>query len=370
MIAPLRDWLDWLGQSEYGQAVHILMGAVAAALVTRLVVMPNLRRLARKTETELDDHALFLVWPAFLRTILLHCLKLVGAIFVADAGVQRALDGIAVTLIILIWTRVAIHIGEAVWQRLCVNAEKCTWIQPQTLPLTQFTYKVMVFGISSYLIMSAWQVNLTSWLASAGVAGIALGFAAKDTLANFISGIFILVDAPYRVGQYIIIDGTTRGVVTEIGMRSTRLLTRDNVEVTIPNAVIGNAKIVNESSGPSPKIRVRVNVGVAYGSDVEQVREILLGCARDLAHASDGVEPAVRFTAMGASSLDFQILVWVKHPALKGRMVDSLNTNVYLALQQAGVEIPFPQQDLHLKSWPAQPPPYSVSPAATSTPRR
>ena len=132
----------------------------------------------------------------------------------------------------------------------------------------------------TYLIMAAWHVNLTSWLASAGVLGIAVGFAAKDTLANFISGVFILVDAPYKVGQYIIIDGETRGVVTDIGMRSTRLLTRDNVEVTVPNAVIGNAKIVNESSGPSPKMRVRVNASVAYGSDVDQVQEILLACSR------------------------------------------------------------------------------------------
>ncbi len=155
------------------------------------------------------------------------------------------------TLLILIWGKAIFDVGTILFSKLSAMGDRFTWIQPQTLPLIQFGFKVLVISVQAWMLLSVWNVSLTSWLASAGVVGIAVGFAAKDTLANFISGIFILADAPYKVGQYIIIDGDTRGVVTEIGMRSTRLLTRDNVEVTVPNAVIGNAKIVNESSGPS-----------------------------------------------------------------------------------------------------------------------
>ena len=228
------------------------------------------------------------------------------------------------------------------------------WLTLRKAPLSAwFVLKVLLFAVMSYLIMSAWRINLTSWLASAGVVGIAVGFAAKDTLANFFSGVFILADAPYRVGQYIIIDGDTRGVVTEIGMRSTRLLTRDNVEVTVPNAVIGNAKIVNESSGPSQHMRVRVDVSVAYGSDVDRVREVLGACTVGLENGADDQPGVVRFSAMGASGLDFQVLVWVKHPVYRGRLIDELNTRVYKALAAAGIEIPFPQRDLHIRSWPA-----------------
>ena len=94
-------------------------------------------------------------------------------------------------------------------------------------------------------------------------------------MANLFSGIFIVADATYKIGDYIVIDSGERGMVTNLGMRSTRLVTRDDVEVTIPNAVIANAKIVNESGGPWEKERIRVPVGVAYGTDTRKVDGIL-----------------------------------------------------------------------------------------------
>jgi len=257
------------------------------------------------------------------------------------------------TLLVLMWGNAALKVNSAICSQLSLDAERFSWIQPSTLPLVQFTFRVIIVALQAYLILSAWEISLTSWLASAGVMGIAVGFAAKDTLANFIAGVFILVDAPYKVGQYIVIDGITRGAVTDIGMRSTRLLTRDNVEVTVPNAVIGNAKIVNESSGPSLRMRVRVNVAVAYGSDVDQVRELLLECVEGMEYVSDVTEPSVRFKLLGDSGLQFQVRVWVNHPVHRGRVVDALNTRIYKALNEAGIEIPFPQQDVHIKEWPA-----------------
>lgn len=352
MIEQIQAWLDVYLQNQFWRVGIIGAVGLIVALLARIVLVPFLRRLTARTDTDMDEHILDLVWPAIFRTVILQVIHIATIDFVTNETIDKVVVGIAMTLIVLIWTRVFVGVGAIVFRKLSENAERVAWIQPQTLPLVQFVYKVAVFGLMSYLMMAAWHVDLTSWLASAGVAGIALGFAAKDTLANFISGIFILADAPYRVGQYIIIDGTTRGVVTEIGMRSTRLLTRDNVEVTVPNAVIGNAKIVNESSGPSPRMRVRVNVGVAYGSDVDQVKELLLVCAREVEYTSKDQEPSVRFTAMGESSLDFQVLVWITHPAFRGRVVDGLNTRIYKELQEAGVEIPFPQRDLHIKSWP------------------
>ncbi len=123
----------------------------------------------------------------------------------------------------------------------------------------------------------------------------------------------------------------------------------------MPNAVIGNAKIVNESSGPSPKMRVRVNASVAYGSDVDRVKEVLLECSQGVPHSSEDQSPVVRFVAMGESSLDFQVMVWLKHPVFRGRVRDEINTRIYKALAEEGLEIPFPQRDLHIKEWPSPP---------------
>ena len=348
-------WLDTYLQNQFWRVAIIIGLAVLVALLLRILVLPLLLRLSRRTASNVDDRIFELLWLAIFRTVLLQGVHIATLDFVQADKIDTVVSSITATLMILIWGRFLNGIGSIVFKKLSSNADRYQWIQPQTLPLIQFIYKVALFGLMTYLIMAAWHVNLTSWLASAGVMGIAVGFAAKDTLANFIAGVFILMDAPYKVGQYIIIDGDTRGVVTEIGMRSTRLLTRDNVEVTVPNAVIGNAKIINESSGPSPRMRVRVNASVAYGSDVDQVREILLECATGVTHASEEHAPVVRFTQMGESSLDFQILVWIKHPVFRGRVRDEINTRVYKALAAADIVIPFPQRDLYIKQWPSPP---------------
>ena len=354
-MEQINFWLDAHLQNQYWRVAIILGVAIVVALLLRILVMPLLFRLSRKTSSDIDEKIFEYLWPAILRTVVLQGIHIATLDYVQSERIDAVVSSLTGTLMILIWGRFLNGIGSVVFRKLSANAERYQWIQPQTLPLIQFTYKVALFGIMTYMIMSAWHVNLTSWLASAGVMGIAVGFAAKDTLANFISGIFILMDAPYKVGQYITIDGDTRGVVTEIGMRSTRLLTRDNVEITVPNAVIGNAKIINESSGPSPRMRVRVAASVAYGSDVDQVREILLECANGVPHTSEDQTPVVRFIAMGESSLDFQVLVWVKHPVFRGRVRDEINTRVYKALAAAGIEIPFPQRDLYIKQWPSPP---------------
>ncbi len=355
MVEQINSWLDLHLQNQNWRVGLIFAAALALALVLRILVLPLLYRLARKSSSDFDDRVLDLLLPAITRTIVLMGVNFATQDFVQDPKIDTLVASIATTLMILIWGRFVSASGTIIFQKLSQNADKYQWIQPQTLPLIQFIFKVVVFGLITYLLMAAWHVNLTSWLASAGVLGIAVGFAAKDTLANFISGVFILVDAPYKVGQYIIIDGETRGVVTDIGIRSTRLLTRDNVEVTVPNAVIGNAKIVNESSGPSPKMRVRVNASVAYGSDVDRVKEVLLECSQGVPHSSEDQSPVVRFVAMGESSLDFQVMVWLKHPVFRGRVRDEINTRIYKALAEEGLEIPFPQRDLHIKEWPSPP---------------
>jgi len=222
-------------------------------------------------------------------------------------------------------------------------------VRQETLPLFLNATLILIWILAIYLLFSAWGVNMTAWLASAGVLGIAVGFGAKDTIANLFGGMFILADAPYKIGDYIVLDNSERGMVTHIGIRSTRLLTRDDVEITIPNSIMVNSKIINQSGGPHEKFRVRVKVGVAYGSDIDQVKQVLL----DVANSVDGVcpkpEPRVRFRQFGESSLDLELLCWVEEPELRGRMLDALNTRVYKQFAQHRIEIPFPQRDLHMK---------------------
>ncbi|PID79792.1 mechanosensitive ion channel protein MscS [bacterium DOLZORAL124_64_63] len=326
------------------RAAIIIGCALVVWAVLRLGLVPVLRRL--------DDRIVGNIHKALARLIVLQTAHLLLLDLLKAGKPRTVLLSVYLTLLVLIVGKALLDIAMLVFQRLSRSTGKYTWIQPSTLPLYKFVLKFFLFGAQAYLIMSAWRVDLTSWLASAGVMGIAVGFASKDTLANFIAGVFILMDAPYRVGQFIHVEGQVRGVVTDIGMRSTRVLTRDNVEVTVPNGVIGNSMIINETGGPSDRMRLRVDVGVAYGSDVDHVKQVLTQAVEGTDHLDPTQPVQVRFVSMGASSLDFQVLVWVLNPQYRGRVLDALNTRFYKALVREGIDIPFPQRDLYIKQMP------------------
>jgi len=225
-------------------------------------------------------------------------------------------------------------------------------IQRSTLPLFMNSSKIFFFGGATYLLFLTWHIDISAWMASAGIIGIAVGFAAKDSLANLFSGIFIITDSPYRVGDYVNLDTGERGQVTDIGLRSTRILTRDDVEIIIPNSAMGNAKIINESGGPFRYQRIRVPVGVAYGSDVDQVKKVLLDVAMQEADVRQDPEPRIRFRALGDSGLNFELLCWIELPEDRGRVIDILLTTIYKRLGQEGIEIPYPKRDVYVRQLP------------------
>ncbi|MBW2408500.1 MAG: mechanosensitive ion channel [Deltaproteobacteria bacterium] len=135
--------------------------------------------------------------------------------------------------------------------------------------------------------------------------------------------------------------------MAEVGLRSTRLLTRDDIQISIPNSLMTNTKVINESA-PRPRFRVRIKVGVAYGSDVNKVEEILLSLAKGNNLVAMVPEPRVRFRTFGDSSLEFELLCWAFRPQDKGRLIHALNHQIYNAFAAAGIQIPFPQRDVHV----------------------
>ena len=199
----------------------------------------------------------------------------------------------------------------------------------------------------AFLFLSVWEIDVTPLLASAGIAGVAVALAAKETLANLFGGISLMLDQPFKTGDYIILDSGERGEVREIGLRSTRVWSRDDIMISIPNSIITNSKIVNESA-PLPSFRVRIKIGVAYGSDIDLVQKVLLEVARKNKTVVQIPEPRVRFRNFGDSSLDFELLCWGRSPEQKGFLVHQLNCEVYEAFNEAGISIPFPQRDVHL----------------------
>jgi small-conductance mechanosensitive channel len=286
--------------------------------------------------------------PIFMSVLMVGLFMTSQRIDMSD-GARFTVRASMATLAVIFWSGAAFRVGHALLEVVSARSAEGSMIQRRTLPIFDMTMKVAVVTAALYFTFLAWDIDLTAWLASAGVLGIAVGFAAKDTLANLFAGIFIVADGPYKVGDYIVLDGELRGEVSHIGVRSTRVLTRDDVEITIPNAVIANAKIVNESGGPYVKQRVAVTVDAAYGSDVDLVRQVLLDCVPGVEHVCETPHPQVRFREFGGSGLRHELLVWIDQPAMRGMILDALHVRVYKAFAQAGIEIPYSKHDVYIK---------------------
>ena len=345
IIPQLSDnvWLQVLA--------YIFLFIIGLFVIDRFFFL--LLKLSSRTETDLDQELI-----TTIRKPLMVCTTLFGLILIINQF-SNTLEGsqypfvqisnkIILTIIILIVSKTANEIFTN-FTRWYSNKDEYKFIQKQTLPLLDNSMKILIFSVSLYLILISWAVDVTAVLASAGVIGIALGFAAKDTVSNLFSGIFIMVDSPYKEGDYIILDNSQRGYVQDIGIRSTRIMTRDDVEIIIPNAVIANSKIVNECGGPYEKERLKIPIGVGYDSDIDKVRKILLDIAESSSNVSKEPKPRVRFTSFGDSSLLFNLLIWIDHPEMRGRTVDEINCKIFKQFKIEKIDIPFPQRNIHIE---------------------
>jgi MscS family membrane protein len=350
-MGQLQEVLTFVENNRHIQAIGAILISMIAGKILDLFVLYGLGRLARFTKTNVDDVIIKSLRKPLFRTVLLAG---VGAALKLEAISDPWSLYIAAsikTLLVLIWAFFLVRVVGIIFLTMSKDLERFQLVQPATIPVFEIGSKVFIFGGAAYFIMIAWKLDPTGWVASAGIIGIAVGFAAKDTLANLFAGIFILADAPYKIGDFIELEGQ-RGKVIKIGLRSTRILTRDDIEITIPNSMIANSKIVNESGGPSIKHRLRIPIGVAYGSDVDRVRALLQEVADNNEHICRQPEPRVRFRSFGDSSLNFEILCWIEDPAAQGIAQDSLNMSIYKALGKSGIEIPFPKRDVYVRQLP------------------
>jgi len=334
------------------RALLVVLGSILAAKIVDVIFCRALSTLVGRTQTDVDDQVIGKLHAPLQVTVVLIGLHVALQIVDMGDGARLVIQRLGQTLAVFLWVGTGFSVCSILLGGFARLADRVTWVDSRTVPLFDNVAKLLLVGGAIYGVFVIWGLDLTPWLASAGIAGIAIAFAAKDTLGHLLAGLSIIIDAPYKVGDFIQLGSGERGQVTRIGLRSTRMLTRDDVEVTIPNAQIGNSTIVNESGGPWQKTRVSVEVGVAYGSDIAQVRELLMRTALSVEYVVHEPEPRVRFTLMGDSALIFRVQCWIDEPVLRGRCIDALNSAIYCALNEAGVSIPFPQRDVHYRPLP------------------
>ena len=334
------------------EALAIIAGFALLAWIVDRLLTGTLKRLVARTETEFDDRLVAILHrPIFTTVVLIGLVLATYRLDLSDTVENNTVLAVK-TILVFVWISFGLKLWRLLLGSMKSRKDRFGMVQPSTETLLSNVASVVFFIAGAYAILIIWDINVSGLVASAGIVGLALGFAAQDTLSNLFAGVAILSDRPYEVGDFIILDTGERGKVTKIGLRSTRLLTRDDVEVSVPNGVMGATKIVNEAGGPPQRYRIRTAVGVAYGSDVDHVVSVLGGIANAHPKTLAAPEPRARFRTFGASSLDFELLCWIEKPAERGQVLHELNSEIYRQFGTEGIRIPFPQQDLHVKGWP------------------
>ena len=339
----LKDNYAELLQNPFVRSALSIVGSIVMAKLTDWIFVGIFKRWSSKTNTNLDDNIVnFLHKPIFYSILFFGFSTGVNLLGLPEY-INFAILGVFKTATILIWLSLFAKVFTLSMDWTTRRTDN-KLLQSRTLPLFNNLGKIAIGLFGAYFIFLSWNININGILASAGVLGVVLGLAAKDTVANFFAGVFLMADSPFKEGDYIMLETGERGYVKNMGLRSTRFMTRDDIEITIPNSVIAAAKIINESGGSGVEDieRIRISLQVAYGSDVDQVKDILQSIAINNKDVLDNPNPRVRFREFADSGIRLELLFWIFKPETRGRIVDTVNTEIYKQFKQNGVTIPYP----------------------------
>ncbi|MBU3950210.1 MAG: mechanosensitive ion channel family protein [Proteobacteria bacterium] len=213
---------------------------------------------------------------------------------------------------------------------------------------------VIIYAAGIILALDVLGLNIMPFVAGAGIAGIAIGFAAKDTLSNLIAGVLLIIDRPFEIGDRIEVwtapqNSATWGDVIDIGLRATKIRTTDNIVIIIPNNEIMKRDIINYTT-ITKEIRVRIPIGIAYDADIKKAKEFIIKVSLELDWVMKEPEPKVVVHSFGDSAVNLQARVWINEPRRRIDTVSYITDRIKEVFQQEGIEIPYPKRDIYIKS--------------------
>lgn len=336
---------------DLGEALLWLAGAAAVAWLAMTIIDRILRRVTRRSRTRLDDLILSAVRPLVFIYVLLAGIRLALASlsFIPETWGPIISNIFFVAYFFAGFLLVYRLIGNLMdWYAHEVAHRTETALDEQVLPFLRRVILILVSVIGLVILLGHFGVEISAVVTTLGIGTLAIALAAQSSLSDTIAGFLIILDRPFRIGDRIELQEIeTWGDVMDIGLRSTRILTRDNRLVVVPNSVIATNLIVNHSI-PSTVYRVQTHVGVAYGVDLEQTRQVMIEAVRAQDWVMKDKVIEALFLEFGDSALIFRVRCWIEHYVETRRILDKLNSCLYNALQEAGIEIPFPQRVVHL----------------------
>lgn len=340
--------------------VSFLSYSILKALVTfvifyiffKIVIFISLRFgkfLTRKTKTNLDDLLFDETKKPIAFALSTTAFYLAATQLTPSGLIERILIGIILTLITISLTlaikRAIVIFIEGVGHRFAKKSKSS--IDDELLPIITKTVVAIMWVIGFLVTLTVWGVDVGPFLASLGIAGLAISFALQDTLKNIFGGVSLIVDKNVKVGDWVSLDQVTVGEIHNIGLRSTKIKSWNNEIFIVPNGLLA-AQVFKNLSLPDKRIRVVLPFGVEYGTKIDKVRTVLLSEIKKKKYVLQDPEPRILFTLMADSSLNFEARVWIADMTDMASLKDDLLQTIYDTLIKNKIGIPFPTRTLYM----------------------
>ena len=351
----MNEFMDYLSVPSQWQLLvgiaTIITVTIVAVLLARMLLFVVAQRLASRTKTDFDDKLLGAARrPAYLMVYLLG----LGYLFqflqnrelpYLSESLFEIVDGVIFTFGVLIISHMAVRVLSTMisWFGTNVASRTETKIDDEFVPLIDRAVKVILYVLGVLVILDHFEVNITGLITVLGVGSLAIALAAQDTIANMIGGFVIMIDRPFRTGDRLLLADGRVCDVHQIGVRSTKFRTRENTLIIVPNAELTKSTVHNLSY-PQPETRIRVDVGVGYDEDLDQVRTVMLDEASRHDNILEDPTPQFRFLNFGDSALDVSLRCHVADVTSQYRTESELRQQVLRRFRTEGIEIPFPQR--------------------------
>lgn len=325
----------------------VIFFSLVLSRILLYILDKKLNRLVKKTSTKLDDFIIL----ALKRPLLLIILGtgLYVAIKTLNLGKKMSIflkEGFFVfTVLAGVYFILSLSRALLEWYAREIAPKTKNRFDDQFIPLLRKVIKIVVIIIASLIVMEHFHYDIKALLTTLGVASLAIALAVQETLGNVIAGLGIVIDRPFHVGDRIQLPSGEIGDVYEIGLRSVKILTLDHTMIVIPNSEIGKNRVVNLSY-PDPKLKLRIPVGVDYGSDLNKVKNVLLEIVHHLPEILDKPEPKVYFMKFNDFSLDLLLICWIDSYTNKFEVTDKINMKINQRFREEGINIPFPIRQL------------------------
>jgi small-conductance mechanosensitive channel len=335
-------------------AMTVAAGLVLAGVAA--VVIRWLKKRAETTESPLDDIILMAMGtPLVVAIIALSIYIALTRFDIVPVSMGWLINDQVINAVFVLlgaWITSVFSYNLIRTYGALVAAKTETDLADRLIPVLEIAARYLIWFVAVLLILSTFQIDITPLLAGAGIGALALALAAQEILSNFLGGAIIAVDKPFRIGDRVRID-TFFGDVMSIGLRSTRIKTLDNQIVNLPNAKVTSGVVINYAM-PDVKMKIRIPFSVAYGSDMERVKEILLSIARDAAEKTSWVitdpAPSVYFLEFGESALTGQLILWTNNYDYSWDVQDWVNSRIARRFTDERIEIPFRQIDVRMRN--------------------